>query len=182
MSVQVKYRRDTAANVAAYTGASGELIIDTTNNRVTVHDGSTAGGWPAAKLSEVATPGAPVAASAHGATAQFEWIEQLITCSGAMTSIPLGATVIIFAVALKVITTVTGCTSITVNDSQNGNGHWGSGIGVSAGSTNAGMASSGGYYNGSTTLALAAVGGGASFTGGTVRVSVLAMVVTPPTS
>jgi hypothetical protein len=53
MSVQVKRRRDTAANVAAYTGAQGELIVDTTNNRVTVHDGVTPGGWAAAKLSEV---------------------------------------------------------------------------------------------------------------------------------
>ena len=53
MSVQVKRRRDTAANVAAYTGAQGELIVDTTNNRVTVHDGATAGGWAAAKLSEI---------------------------------------------------------------------------------------------------------------------------------
>jgi hypothetical protein len=52
MSVQVKRRRDTAANVAAYTGAQGELIVDTTNNRVTVHDGVTAGGWAAAKLSD----------------------------------------------------------------------------------------------------------------------------------
>jgi len=52
MSVQVKRRRDTAANVAAYTGASGELVVDTTNNRVTVHDGVTAGGWPAATLSD----------------------------------------------------------------------------------------------------------------------------------
>ena len=46
MSVQVKRRRDTASNVAAYTGAQGELVVDTTNNRVTLHDGSTAGGWP----------------------------------------------------------------------------------------------------------------------------------------
>ena len=53
MSVQVKRRRDTAANVAAFTGAQGELIVDTTNNRVTVHDGSTSGGWAAAKLSEI---------------------------------------------------------------------------------------------------------------------------------
>lgn len=52
MSVQVKRRRDTAANVAAYTGAQGELIVDTTNNRVTVHDGVTPGGWAAAKLSD----------------------------------------------------------------------------------------------------------------------------------
>ena len=55
MSVQVKRRRDTAANVAAYTGAQGELIVDLTNNRVTVHDGVSPGGWAAAKLSEVLT-------------------------------------------------------------------------------------------------------------------------------
>jgi hypothetical protein len=53
MSVQLKRRRDTASNVAAYTGAQGELIVDLTNNRVTVHDGVTPGGWAAAKLSEV---------------------------------------------------------------------------------------------------------------------------------
>ena len=55
MSVQVKRRRDTAANLAAFTGAQAELIVDTTNNRVQVHDGVTAGGWPAAKLAEVVT-------------------------------------------------------------------------------------------------------------------------------
>ncbi|MGO9769133.1 MAG: hypothetical protein ACLPSW_06180 [Roseiarcus sp.] len=57
MSVQVKRRRDTAANLASYVGAQAELLVDTTNNRVQVHDGVTAGGWPAAKLSEVVTNG-----------------------------------------------------------------------------------------------------------------------------
>lgn len=55
MSVQVKRRRDTAANVAAYVGAQGELIVDTTNNRITVQDGVTPGGWAAARLSETVT-------------------------------------------------------------------------------------------------------------------------------
>lgn len=177
MSVQVQWRRGTSSQVAAFTGAAGEIAIDTTNNRVVVQDGSTTGGVPAAKLSEV-----PVAPSPNGASASFSYIEQLITCSGPTTNIPLGATVIIMAVSLRVITAVTGCTSITVNDSQNGNGHWGSGIGITAGTTNAGVASPGPYYNGSTTLTLAAVGGGASFTGGTVRVSVLALTVNPPAS
>lgn len=177
MSVQVKRRRDTATNVAAYAGAQGELIVDTTNNRVTVHDGATAGGFAAAKLSEV-----PVAPSAHGASATFQWIEQLVTCSGATTAISLGGTFIVMAVALRVVSAVTGCASITINDSQNGNGHWGVGIGVAAGVTNQGVAAPGPYYNGSTTLALAAVGGGASFTGGAVRVAALVMNVTPPIS
>jgi hypothetical protein len=61
MSVQVKRRRDTQANVAAYIGAQGELIVDTTNNRVTVHDGVTPGGWAAAKLSEIGSAGSSVA-------------------------------------------------------------------------------------------------------------------------
>ncbi|WP_158812536.1 hypothetical protein [Methylocapsa sp. S129] len=55
MSVQVKRRRDTAANNAAFTGAPGEIVVDTTNNRMIVHDGATIGGFAAAKLSEVVT-------------------------------------------------------------------------------------------------------------------------------
>jgi hypothetical protein len=53
MSIQVKRRREAASFLSSFTGAQGELIVDTTNNRVQVHDGVTAGGWPAAKLSEV---------------------------------------------------------------------------------------------------------------------------------
>ena len=35
----------------------GDVVIDTTNNRLVVQDGSTAGGFAAAKLSEVVTAG-----------------------------------------------------------------------------------------------------------------------------
>lgn len=45
-AVQVQYRRGTAAQVASFTGAAGEMVVDTTNNRLVVQDGSTAGGWP----------------------------------------------------------------------------------------------------------------------------------------
>ena len=53
MSVQLKLRRNSAASVATFTGAQGEVVVDTTNNRLVVQDGSTAGGWAAAKLSEI---------------------------------------------------------------------------------------------------------------------------------
>lgn len=53
-AVQVQYRRGTASQVASFTGAQGEMVIDTTNNRVVVQDGATAGGWPAALASRVA--------------------------------------------------------------------------------------------------------------------------------
>ncbi len=48
MSEQLQLRRGTAAQLASFTGAQGEAVVDTTNNRIVVNDGSTAGGWPAA--------------------------------------------------------------------------------------------------------------------------------------
>jgi len=55
LSEQLQLRRGTSSQVAAFTGAQGETVMDTTNNRLVVNDGSTIGGWPAAKLSEVIT-------------------------------------------------------------------------------------------------------------------------------
>ena len=54
MSVQVRRRREAAAYLQSFVGAQGELLVDTTNNRVQVHDGATPGGWPAAKLADIA--------------------------------------------------------------------------------------------------------------------------------
>ena len=48
MPTQVQFRRGTTAQVAAFTGATAELVIDTTKKTVVVQDGSTAGGFPLA--------------------------------------------------------------------------------------------------------------------------------------
>ena len=45
MATQVQLRRGTSAQNDAFTGATGELTYDTTNKRVRVHDGGTAGGF-----------------------------------------------------------------------------------------------------------------------------------------
>jgi len=68
-ATQVQLRRGTSTQVAAFTGAQAEIAVDTTNNRVVVQDGSTAGGFAAAKLAEAvttikATDGAVVSQSA----------------------------------------------------------------------------------------------------------------------
>jgi hypothetical protein len=55
LSEQLQLRSGTAAQVAAFTGASAECVVDTTNNRIVVSDGSTVGGFPASKLSETLT-------------------------------------------------------------------------------------------------------------------------------
>jgi hypothetical protein len=52
-AVQVQYRRGTASQVATFTGAAGELVVDTTNNRVVTQDGTTAGGYPHALVANL---------------------------------------------------------------------------------------------------------------------------------
>jgi len=51
---QVQLRRGTTAQHSTFTGAEGEVTVDTTKDTLVVHDGSTAGGIPLAKASEVA--------------------------------------------------------------------------------------------------------------------------------
>lgn len=46
MSQQVQHRRGTKTQHDSFTGAAGEVTVETTNNRAVVHDGSTTGGHP----------------------------------------------------------------------------------------------------------------------------------------
>lgn len=55
MSTQVQYRRGSNVQVAAFTGALGELVIDTTNKIVVVNDGVTVGGFPQVGLTATQT-------------------------------------------------------------------------------------------------------------------------------
>lgn len=56
-NIQVKLRRGTATEHSGFTGAEGEVTVDTTNDTLRVHDGSTAGGVRLAKLSEAGGSG-----------------------------------------------------------------------------------------------------------------------------
>jgi len=50
MPTILQLRRGTTAENAAYTGSVGELTVDTTLNKVILHDGSTAGGTTVGNL------------------------------------------------------------------------------------------------------------------------------------
>ena len=50
---QIQIRRGTATEHENFTGAVGEITMDTTNNTIRVHDGQTPGGTPLAKRSEI---------------------------------------------------------------------------------------------------------------------------------
>jgi len=49
MATQLQIRRGTSTQVAAFTGAEGEIVVNTTNDSVHVNDGSTAGGFELAR-------------------------------------------------------------------------------------------------------------------------------------
>lgn len=49
MTTALKLRRGTTAQHASFTGAAGEVTVDTTKKTAVVHDGTTAGGFPLLK-------------------------------------------------------------------------------------------------------------------------------------
>lgn len=61
---QIQRRRGTTAEHSTFTGALGELTVDTDKKTVVVHDGSTAGGSPLAVAADVASAYAPLASPA----------------------------------------------------------------------------------------------------------------------
>ena len=54
MAKLLKLRRGTTTEHNSFTGAEGEVTVDTTKDALVVHDGSTQGGHPVAKSSDVA--------------------------------------------------------------------------------------------------------------------------------
>jgi len=55
MPYQIQLRRGTTAQNIAFTGAIGELTVDTQLNTLRVQDGSTAGGWTLVNVASVQT-------------------------------------------------------------------------------------------------------------------------------
>jgi hypothetical protein len=55
MAIEIRRRRGTTVTHNTFTGAAGEITVDTTKNTVVVHDGATVGGTPLATESSVTT-------------------------------------------------------------------------------------------------------------------------------
>lgn len=53
MATILQLRRGTTTQHSSFTGAVGEVTVDTTKDTVVVHDGTTAGGFPLAKESAI---------------------------------------------------------------------------------------------------------------------------------
>ena len=58
MATEIKFRRGTTAQHSGFTGAEGEITVDTDKETAVVHDNSTAGGFPLARedMNNVSNP------------------------------------------------------------------------------------------------------------------------------
>lgn len=88
MSTQLKLRRGTTAQHGTFTGASGEVTVDTTKKTLVVHDGVTAGGVPMARQDGTNASGTwPVSISGNAATATSATSATSATTAGNVTGV-----------------------------------------------------------------------------------------------
>jgi hypothetical protein len=110
MSTQVQYRRGSASQNDAFTGALAEITVDTTNKTIRVHDGSTAGGSNVATVAYVTAQLAALSANAI----TFGTSNVQIPSSGSNIRINVGGTSNV-AVFSTTGATVTGTVDVTGN-------------------------------------------------------------------
>jgi len=183
MASQVKLRREAASFLTTFTGAAGELLVDTTNHRLLVQDGATPGGFPAAKLSEViaVAPMVTIALGGNGSNLQFGVLEELIALSGVSvnSTIQIPNRAIVFAVSSRTVTVISGAPSYGIGTVGGGSTQFGALLGATAGSTNSGIIGPTAFYS-ATNIAIAATSG--SFTSGSVRIAIHYLLCGPPSS
>ena len=71
MATQIQWRRGTTAQTASFTGAVGEITVDTDKNTLVVHDNSTVGGFALARESAVTSNAIFSQAAFNTANASF---------------------------------------------------------------------------------------------------------------
>lgn len=84
MAKQVLYRRGTTAEHATFTGANGEITVDTVKHVVVVHDGTTIGGVPLANATAVT---ASISALTANAATQANAITTLTSNAATQASV-----------------------------------------------------------------------------------------------
>ena len=101
MSTQIQRRRGTTSEHSTFTGAAGEITIDSTKNTVVVHDGSTQGGFPlATEAGAAATVGdltdVTITSVGAGEILKYsgsEWVNNTLAEAGIVASGDIGSTV-----------------------------------------------------------------------------------------
>lgn len=119
MAIQLQVRRGTAAQHTTFTGASGELTLNTTNNSLHVHDASSAGGFETAKanLTNIIL-GSNLAIGSGGFTGATLGLTSNATVGGTLGV--TGNTTIGGTLGVTGNTTISGSLTVTGNITLNG--------------------------------------------------------------
>lgn len=104
MPTAVQFRRGTTSQHSSFTGALGEITVDTDKDVTVVHDGSTAGGFPSAST-----------AKAQTFTAAQRGTVSALTSGATVT--PNFATANNFSLALGTNTTIANPSNLTAGQS-----------------------------------------------------------------
>ncbi|MFZ9959083.1 MAG: hypothetical protein ACO3GP_01730 [Candidatus Limnocylindrus sp.] len=121
MATQVQQRRGTTSEHSTFTGAVGEITVDTTKDTAVVHDGSTAGGHPLLKEAAIG-----VSVQAYDADTAKTDVAQTFTAAqrGTVVALTSGATITPdfaaaqnFSLTLGVNATLANPTNLTAGQS-----------------------------------------------------------------
>ena len=112
MTKQVQRRRGTATQHTSFTGAEGEISVNTTNKSVHVHDGTTAGGIEAARADMTNVTDANLNARLNGNTLSSLTITSADINGGTIDGTVIGGS----TPAAVTGTTITGTSFVTTGD------------------------------------------------------------------
>ena len=92
MATQLQIRRGTAAQIAAFTGAEGEIVYNSTNDSLHTNDGATAGGFELARADLNNVSDANLNAALTGNTLSALTITTLTATGGTVNGTVIGGT------------------------------------------------------------------------------------------
>jgi len=122
----LQLRRGTSADNATFTGAAGEVIVNTTTNSLVVHDGTTVGGFAQASLASPVFTGVPTAPTATAGTNTLQLSTTAFVSTAVANALPVLTTTAITEGTNLYFTTARARASVSATGSINYN----SGTGV----------------------------------------------------
>ena len=117
MAIQVKFRRGSAGQHGSFTGANGEITVDTTNKTLRVHDGVTVGGTRLAKFNEIGAASANLQSITTNVVPQSNVTLDLGTSTKRWRSLYLAGNTI-FLGGLNITSTANGTIRFTNSSNQ----------------------------------------------------------------
>jgi len=117
MAIQVKFRRGSSGQHNSFTGANGEITVDTTNKTLRVHDGVTVGGTRLAKFNEIGAASANLQSITTNVVPQSNVTLDLGTSTKRWRSLYLAGNTI-FLGGLNITSTANGTIRFTNSSNQ----------------------------------------------------------------